>query len=88
MNPISFTGLCVKKNVLNLCYASLRSKELIQKKYLKHLTETEYHKAMGFPGNLGHPYKQGPKRHKPWPIQKIICLSRQLNNVKTVVRKL
>ena len=31
--------------------------------------------------------KQGPKRHKPWPSQKITCLSKKLHNVKTVMRK-
>ena len=28
--------------------------------------------------------EQGPKRHKPWPFQTIICLSRKLQTVKTV----
>ena len=28
--------------------------------------------------------KQGPRRHKPWPIQKNTCLSRKLQTVKAV----
>ena len=36
---------------------------------------------------VGHQFRrknQGSKRHKPWPIQKIVCLSRKLQTVKTV----